>query len=75
MPIAADKKQKLTAEEERLEQARQRTKRWKRWGPYLSERAWGRVREDYSPHGTRNDRTLRHKTVSNCNGCQIGRLV
>ena len=25
---------------------------WKRWGPYLSERAWGTVREDYSPHGT-----------------------
>ncbi|HEX5504134.1 MAG TPA: hypothetical protein VFW96_16020 [Thermomicrobiales bacterium] len=25
---------------------------WTRWGPYLSERAWGTVREDYSPHGT-----------------------
>src|SRR5205814_6211870 len=25
--------------------------RWKAWGPYLSERAWGTVREDYSPHG------------------------
>ncbi len=25
---------------------------WKRWGPYVSERAWGTVREDYSPHGT-----------------------
>jgi len=25
---------------------------WKRWGPYLSERAWGTVREDYSPNGT-----------------------
>jgi hypothetical protein len=25
---------------------------WKRWGPYLSERAWGTVREDYSTHGT-----------------------
>src|SRR5205809_2207407 len=24
---------------------------WKRWGPYLSERAWGTVREDYSPYG------------------------
>ncbi|HEU4531201.1 MAG TPA: hypothetical protein VFR59_08440, partial [Steroidobacteraceae bacterium] len=24
---------------------------WKRWGPYLSERQWGTVREDYSPHG------------------------
>ena len=43
---------KITAEEQRLEESRQRTKHWKRWGPYLSERAWGTVREDYSPHGT-----------------------
>ncbi|HMV52020.1 MAG TPA: glucosidase, partial [Blastocatellia bacterium] len=42
----------MTQEERRLEQARKRTKHWKRWGPYLSERAWGTVREDYSPHGT-----------------------
>ena len=41
----------LTAEEERLEQARERKAHWKRWGPYLSERAWGTVREDYSPNG------------------------
>src|SRR5687768_8007648 len=46
------KRQTLTAEELRLEEARQRTKHWKRWGPYLSERAWGTVREDYSPYGT-----------------------
>src|ERR1043166_6830366 len=43
---------KQTAEERRLEEARRRTKHWKRWGPYLSERAWGTVREDYSPYGT-----------------------
>src|SRR5713226_2840484 len=36
----------------RLEESRQRTKHWKRWGPYLSERAWGSVREDYSAGGT-----------------------
>ena len=42
----------MTAEEQRLEEARRRTKHWKRWGPYLSERAWGTVREDYSPYGT-----------------------
>src|SRR5678809_460905 len=42
----------MTAEERRLEEARQRTRHWKRWGPYLSERAWGTVREDYSPDGT-----------------------
>src|SRR5215475_11457707 len=47
-----NKKQKPTAEDQRLEEARQRTKHWKRWGPYLSERAWGTVREDYSPAGT-----------------------
>jgi hypothetical protein len=41
-----------TAEDQRLEESRQRTKHWKRWGPYLSERAWGTVREDYSQYGT-----------------------
>ena len=39
-------------EEQRLEESRQKTKHWKRWGPYLSERAWGTVREDYSSYGT-----------------------
>src|SRR5262249_3805729 len=42
----------MTTEEQRLEQARNRTVHWKRWGPYLSERAWGTVREDYSRGGT-----------------------
>jgi len=42
----------LTAEEKRLEESRERKKHWKRWGPYLSERQWGTVREDYSEHGT-----------------------
>ena len=41
-----------TEEQQRLEQSRRREKHWKRWGPYLSERAWGTVREDYSSHGT-----------------------
>jgi hypothetical protein len=41
-----------TAEAIRLREARDRTKHWKRWGPYVSERAWGSVREDYSPGGT-----------------------
>jgi hypothetical protein len=43
---------RTTSEVERLEESRQRQKHWKRWGPYLSERAWGTVREDYSPGGT-----------------------
>jgi hypothetical protein len=42
----------LTAEERRLAEAEARTKHWKRWGPYLCERAWGNPREDYSPYGT-----------------------
>ena len=45
-------KRTLTAEEQRLEQSRERKAHWKRWGPYLSERAWGTVREDYSAYGT-----------------------
>ena len=45
-------KLRLAAEEQRLAESRARTKHWKRWGPYLSERAWGTVREDYSPHGS-----------------------
>lgn len=36
----------------RLEQDANRTANWKRWGPYLSERQWGTVREDYSPDGS-----------------------
>jgi hypothetical protein len=42
----------LTAEEKRLEESRDHTEHWKRWGPYLSERQWGTVREDYSEYGT-----------------------
>jgi len=40
------------AEQQRLGEDARREKHWKRWGPYLSERAWGTVREDYSPNGT-----------------------
>jgi Mannosylglycerate hydrolase MGH1-like glycoside hydrolase domain len=42
----------MTEEEKRLEEARLRVAHWRRWGPYLSERQWGTVREDYSPIGT-----------------------
>jgi hypothetical protein len=41
-----------TREDRRLEDNRTRKGYWKRWGPYLSERQWGTVREDYSPGGT-----------------------
>jgi len=41
----------MTQEEIRLAESASRKKHWKRWGPYLSERAWGTVREDYSSDG------------------------
>ena len=41
----------MTAEQKRLEESRKRRRHWKRWGPYLAERAWGTVREDYSATG------------------------
>ena len=41
----------MNAEEKRLIESRERTKHWKRWGTYVSERAWGTVREDYSETG------------------------
>jgi len=40
-----------TAEQLRLDEARERKVDWKKWGPYLSERQWGTVREDYSENG------------------------
>src|SRR5579872_6859738 len=39
------------AEAQRLQEDATRQKNWKRWGPYLSERQWGTVREDYSATG------------------------
>jgi hypothetical protein len=43
---------KITAEHQRLETYRKRRANWKKWGPYLSERSWGTVREDYSADGS-----------------------
>jgi hypothetical protein len=42
---------KLSAEQIRLNESAARKAHWKRWGPYLAERAWGTVREDYSADG------------------------
>src|SRR5919107_1739344 len=42
----------IDAEAERLREDAARAANWKRWGPYLAERQWGTVREDYSPAGT-----------------------
>lgn len=38
-------------ERQRLQEDAERRKNWKRWGPYLADRQWGTVREDYSPQG------------------------
>jgi hypothetical protein len=42
---------RVTAEHQRLQQSREQRAQWKKWGPYLSERQWGTVREDYSEGG------------------------
>ena len=41
----------LSAEQKRLQADAARDQNWKRWGPYLAERQWGTVREDYSADG------------------------
>ncbi|MFN2310932.1 MAG: glucosidase, partial [Spirochaetia bacterium] len=46
------KKLDQTAEAQRLAEHREQHANWKQWGPYLSDRSWGTVREDYSAHGT-----------------------
>lgn len=43
--------QTTSAEQMRLQEADEGTAPWRAWGPYLSERAWGTVREDYSAYG------------------------
>ncbi len=40
-----------TAEHKRLDEAKKQSSPWRLWGPYLSERQWGTVREDYSENG------------------------
>jgi len=42
----------MSVEKQRLLETDTDKKNWRRWGPYLSERQWGTVREDYSPGGT-----------------------
>jgi hypothetical protein len=41
----------MTQEEIRLQETRNEKSKWRKWGPYLSERQWGTVREDYSESG------------------------
>jgi hypothetical protein len=49
--VLIDKHEYLTEEEKRLKEDRERTRYWKRWGPYVAERQWATVREDYSEDG------------------------
>jgi hypothetical protein len=49
--MAKSKPPAVSAEQQRLAEDAIRAKNWKRWGPYLSERQWGTVREDYSAGG------------------------
>src|SRR6185295_10650902 len=50
-PASMTEKIRPTAEQARLDAASEGSANWRRWGPYLSERQWGTVREDYSPQG------------------------
>jgi hypothetical protein len=47
----ADRDTNISAENARLVLANRGDEDWRRWGPYLSERQWGTVREDYSSQG------------------------
>jgi hypothetical protein len=51
MQLPFFRRKAMTTEESRLAEDYNHTAYWKRWGPYLSERQWGTVREDYSPTG------------------------
>src|SRR6266567_3973910 len=50
-PAAPPELDRMNIERRRLAECTARSPAWKKWGPYLSERQWGTVREDYSPHG------------------------
>jgi hypothetical protein len=55
-----------SVEQQRLIEAHNQTAAWYRWGPYLSERQWGTVREDYSPSGTAWDFSSTSSTETYC---------
>ena len=49
--VQATDQARVARERDRLTKADKRLEHWRRWGPYVSERQWGTVREDYSPNG------------------------
>jgi hypothetical protein len=54
----------MNAEQQRLDEDREGKQPWKKWGPYLSERQWGTVREDYSANGDAWDYFTHEEAVS-----------
>ena len=54
---------KATIEQARLDEMRAKSVPWHKWGPYLSERQWGTVREDYSETGTLGTTSLMNRHV------------
>lgn len=65
----------MTQEEVRLAADRDRTAYWKRWGPYLSERQWGTVREDYSHDGSAWDFFPHDHARSRAYRCRISQSL
>lgn len=51
-PLTGDSGMAMNAEQQRLDADRNSTADWRKWGPYLSDRQWGTVREDYSADGS-----------------------
>ena len=60
----------MNAEQTRLEETNKKSIPWKKWGPYLSERQWGTVREDYSESG---DAWNYFRTINRARGLSMGR--
>ena len=54
----------MNIEKQRLQEDREWKKHWKKWGPYLTERQWGTVREDYSPNGAAWDNVTHEEARS-----------
>ena len=54
----------MNIERQRLKEDREWKKHWKKWGPYLTERQWGTVREDYSPNGAAWDNVTHDEAKS-----------
>ena len=75
---------RATAEQLRLDEADAGKGDWRRWGPYLSERAWGTVREDYSadgdawnyfPHDHARSRAYRWNEDGIAGFCDVGQRI